>query len=100
MPTYEYACTQCGHEMEAFQLMSAPPLVDCPACETPSLKRKIGLGAGVIFKGGGFYETDFKDKKGKKDESPSKKDTSSSTESKASADKKEAAEKKPAKTEG
>jgi putative FmdB family regulatory protein len=55
--------------MEAFQRMSDDPLTVCPACDTPSLKRKIGLGAGIIFKGGGFYETDFKDRKGAKPES-------------------------------
>ena len=64
MPTYDYACESCGHDMEVFQRMSEDPLKMCPACETPSLKRKIGLGAGIIFKGGGFYETDFKDRKG------------------------------------
>jgi putative FmdB family regulatory protein len=70
MPTYEYSCQSCGHEMEAFQRMSEDPLTDCPDCEKPSLKRKIGLGAGIIFKGGGFYETDFKEKKGKKPSKP------------------------------
>ena len=64
MPTYEYVCESCGHDMEVFQRMSEDPLQQCPSCETPSLKRKIGLGAGIIFKGGGFYETDFKDRKG------------------------------------
>lgn len=67
MPTYEYSCASCGHELETFQRMSDDPLVDCPSCREPSLKRKIGLGAGIIFKGGGFYETDFKDKKGSSD---------------------------------
>lgn len=75
--------------METFQLMSADPLVDCPSCEAPSLKRKIGMGAGVIFKGSGFYETDFKDKKGKADPSPAKEDSSATTETKPSAEKKE-----------
>jgi putative FmdB family regulatory protein len=65
MPTYEYACNDCGHELEAFQRMSDDPLEVCPSCNSPALKRKIGLGAGIIFKGGGFYETDFKDRKGK-----------------------------------
>lgn len=69
MPTYEYACRNCGHELEAFQRMSDDPLSICPECEQPALKRKIGLGAGIIFKGGGFYETDFKDRKGTKPES-------------------------------
>ena len=64
MPTYEYVCQACGHELEAFQRMSDALLQDCPACAAPALKRKIGRGAGIIFKGGGFYETDFKDKKG------------------------------------
>ncbi len=58
--------------------MSDDPLEMCPSCETPSLKRKIGLGAGIIFKGGGFYETDFKDRKG----NSSSGTTSSSAESK------------------
>lgn len=67
MPTYEYACQSCGHEMEAFQRMSDDPLKTCPECDAPALKRKIGRGAGIIFKGGGFYETDFKEKKGASD---------------------------------
>lgn len=66
MPTYDYICSQCQHEFEAFQRMSEDPLKDCPACAEPALRRKIGLGAGIIFKGGGFYETDFKDRKGYK----------------------------------
>lgn len=64
MPTYDYQCQKCGHEMEAFQRMSDEPLVTCPSCNEPSLKRKIGVGAGIIFKGSGFYETDYKDRKG------------------------------------
>ena len=64
MPTYEYACSACGQEHEIFQRMSDDPIEICPACEAPAMKRKIGRGAGIIFKGGGFYETDFKDKKG------------------------------------
>lgn len=54
--------------MEAFQRMSDPLLVECPSCTQPALKRRIGTGAGFIFKGGGFYETDFKEKKGAKTE--------------------------------
>ncbi len=64
MPTYEYVCRECGHELEVFQRMSEDALTDCPACEQAQLRRKIGRGAGIIFKGGGFYETDFKDKNG------------------------------------
>lgn len=67
MPTYEYACTKCGHEMEAFQSMKDEPLTRCPACKKPALKRKVGGGAGLIFKGSGFYITDYKKKSGRPD---------------------------------
>ncbi len=92
MPTYEYFCQACGHELETFQRMSDPPLRDCPACAAPKLKRKIGRGAGIIFKGGGFYETDFKDKKGSK-EPPAEAKTESKAESKTESKTAAAAEK-------
>lgn len=60
MPTYDYTCTLCNHEMEAFHAMSAEPLKDCPACGQPGLKRRIGTGAGLLFKGSGFYTTDYR----------------------------------------
>jgi putative FmdB family regulatory protein len=60
MPTYDYECSACGHAFEHFQSMSSKPLRKCPACGRPRLKRLIGTGAGVIFKGSGFYETDYK----------------------------------------
>ena len=63
MPTYEYACTKCGHEFEQFQSMRDAPLKKCPACGKPALKRLVGGGAGLIFKGSGFYITDYKNKK-------------------------------------
>lgn len=73
MPTYEYECESCGHELEAFQSMTADHLTKCPECGKDTLKRKIGIGAGIIFKGSGFYETDYKDKNGgKKNEVPKK----------------------------
>lgn len=81
MPTYEYACLSCGHHLEAFQRMSEEPLAVCPECTAPALKRKIGLGAGIIFKGGGFYETDFKDRKGSSGESGEKTEASKGKES-------------------
>lgn len=62
MPTYEYVCSQCQHEFEAFQSMKDAPLTTCPACQRPSVKRKVGSGAGLIFKGSGFYITDYKNK--------------------------------------
>ncbi|MDI1335005.1 MAG: zinc ribbon domain-containing protein [Lacunisphaera sp.] len=67
MPTYEYVCTKCGHEMEAFQSMKDEPLTRCPACRKAALKRKVGGGAGLIFKGTGFYITDYKKKSGTPD---------------------------------
>lgn len=71
--------------------MSDDPLQMCPSCETPSLKRKIGLGAGIIFKGGGFYETDFKDRKGKPSGESASKESESKAEASAKPEKKEAA---------
>lgn len=60
MPTYAYECAACGHRFEEFQTMTAAPLRKCPSCAKPKLQRLIGAGAGVIFKGSGFYETDYK----------------------------------------
>lgn len=62
MPIYEYQCSKCGHEMEELQTISAPPLIKCPNCGNNSLKKLIGTGGGLIFKGSGFYLTDYKNK--------------------------------------
>jgi putative FmdB family regulatory protein len=59
MPIYEYQCESCGHALEALQKLSDARLVDCPACNKPSLKKQISA-AGFRLKGGGWYETDFK----------------------------------------
>lgn len=64
MPTYEYACQKCGHTLELFQSMHDAPLKKCPKCKKLGLKRLIGGGAGLIFKGSGFYITDYKKKGG------------------------------------
>lgn len=61
MPTYDYECTVCGHRFEAFQSMSDKPLTKCPECRG-KVKRLIGAGAGLIFKGSGFYITDYRSK--------------------------------------
>lgn len=61
MPIYEYKCEACGHELEALQKMSDDPLQDCPQCKQPKLKKLISA-AGFRLKGGGWYETDFKNK--------------------------------------
>jgi putative FmdB family regulatory protein len=60
MPTYDYKCDKCEHEFEAFQSITADALEKCPECGTNSLRRLIGAGAGLIFKGSGFYITDYK----------------------------------------
>lgn len=78
MPTYDYLCDNCGHEFEKFQSITASPLRKCPKCSKMKLQRLIGSGAGVIFKGSGFYETDYRSdsyNKGKDAEKPKSKDT-------------------------
>jgi putative FmdB family regulatory protein len=60
MPTYEYECAACGHRHDWFQSMKDAPLKKCPKCGKLRLKRLIGAGAGVIFKGSGFYTTDYR----------------------------------------
>ena len=62
MPTYEYECEGCQHSFEEFQSMSDKALRKCPECGKLKLRRLIGAGAGIIFKGTGFYETDYKRK--------------------------------------
>jgi putative FmdB family regulatory protein len=60
MPTYDYLCDACGHKFEKFQSMTAPHQRKCPVCGKSKLRRLMGTGAGVIFKGSGFYETDYR----------------------------------------
>lgn len=71
MPTYDYRCESCGYEFDAFQSISAEPLQQCPVCGN-MVRRLIGGGSGLIFKGSGFYITDYKKNAGgqKKKESP------------------------------
>lgn len=66
MPTYEYKCKACGHEMEQYQSMTAGPLRKCPKCGKNQLERLIGTGAALIFKGSGFYQTDYRSESYKK----------------------------------
>jgi len=61
MPTYEYECQGCGHTFEAFQRMTDKPLRKCPECGG-RVRRLIGAGAGIIFKGSGFHATDYRSK--------------------------------------
>jgi len=59
MPTYDYECSACGHGFEVFHSMTAEPLSECPECGG-RLERLIGTGAGILFKGSGFYQTDYR----------------------------------------
>jgi putative FmdB family regulatory protein len=60
MPTYEYQCKSCDHTFELFQSMKDSPKRTCPKCGKAALERLIGTGAAVIFKGSGFYQTDYR----------------------------------------
>lgn len=79
MPTYSYECGKCGHVFDVFHAMSATPKIQCETCHSARTTKLIGIGSGIIFKGSGFYETDFKDKKGKKPEKPSTSDAKSAS---------------------
>ena len=70
MPTYEYFCTSCGFEFEEFQSIASEPISVCPKCGE-HVQRKISGGTGLIFRGSGFYITDYKNKKSK-DRQPNK----------------------------
>jgi putative FmdB family regulatory protein len=102
MPTYEYYCDACDHEFEEFQYFSEDPLTKCPSCKKKKLRRLFGTGASIIFKGSGFYETDYRSesyKAGAKAESDSAKpaEDNSKTTDKPAAESKPSA--KPAKPE-
>ena len=60
MPTYEYQCKACGHTLEECHSITEPPLTRCPRCDTDNLVRVMGTGGGLIFRGTGFYLTDYK----------------------------------------
>jgi putative FmdB family regulatory protein len=76
MPTYDYICDACGHEFEAFEPITSTPQNVCPACKEVKLRRKIGPGAAILFKGSGFYQTDYRSDSYKK---AAKADTTSSS---------------------
>lgn len=81
MPTYDYECDACGHRFELFQSISADPEKKCPECKKLKLRRLIGTGAAVVFKGSGFYQTDYRSDSYKKSAAADGGSGSSSTKS-------------------
>lgn len=101
MPTYDYLCESCQHEFELYQSITAKPIRKCPSCGVRKVVRLIGSGGGLIFRGSGFYETDYRSesykkaakadsesasKKSESGGSDSKKESSSSSDTKKSSD--------------
>ncbi len=80
MPTYEYVCRACRHEFERFQPITSSPVRTCPKCGRKRVERKIGIGAAVLFKGGGFYETDYRSESYRKTEEAEKKESEKASE--------------------
>ena len=101
MPTYDYRCDNCGHTMEVFQSITASVKKKCPECGKLKLKRLLGTGAGLIFKGSGFYETDYRSdsyKKGAEGEKKSTSETKTDSKKETKAETKKADTKPAAKT--
>jgi len=98
MPTYDYECDACGHRFEKFQPITAKAIRVCPKCDEREVRRLIGTGAGVIFKGSGFYQTDYRSDSYRKDaekaKSASEDSTSADGKSKDSATKSDKAQAK------
>ena len=82
MPTYDYECNTCGHEFELFQGIKEPVRTKCPECGRRSLRRLFGPGAAIVFKGSGFYQTDYRSESYKKS---AERDKPASSESKSEA---------------
>lgn len=83
MPTYDYECNACGHEFELFQSISEPVKRKCPKCSKLKLRRLFGTGAAVVFKGSGFYETDYRSDSYKKGAEAAKKASEKSSDKSA-----------------
>ena len=108
MPTYDYVCDACGHEFELFQSITEKVKRKCPECKKPKLRRLFGTGAAIVFKGSGFYQTDYRsdsynkaaaaDKKSS-ESSSDKKSSDSKSDSKASGDRKSTSKSKSTKSD-
>ncbi|HMP78851.1 MAG TPA: zinc ribbon domain-containing protein [Pirellulaceae bacterium] len=89
MPTYDYQCDACGHTFEEFQKITDEPLTKCPQCKKKKLRRLIGTGAAIVFKGSGFYQTDYRSESYRKaaaSEQPAGNETAAGKSDKSSAD--------------
>jgi putative FmdB family regulatory protein len=95
MPTYDYLCDACGHEFEEFQSINEPLLRKCPECKKPKLRRLFGTGAAVVFKGSGFYQTDYRSESYKKGAEKDKPKTESTEKSESKGSDKKSGETKP-----
>ncbi len=95
MPTYDYECKTCDHRWEAFQSIKAPALKKCPECGKNTARRVIGPGAGILFKGSGFYITDYRSDSYKKAAAADSSTSSSGESSKSDSGKSAAKESKP-----
>ena len=93
MPTYDYECDACGHAFELFQSINDKLKKKCPECKKLKLRRLFGTGAAIVFKGSGFYETDYRSESYKKDAAADKK-SQSDAKSSGSKDKKKSSSKK------
>ena len=100
MPTYEYECQACGHTFELYQQITAKPVRICPACGKSALKRLIGAGAGLLFRGSGFYQTDYRSANYKKAAKGESKPAGTKESKDSKAGKSEGAQKGGAKTGG
>lgn len=86
MPTYEYRCTACEHLWEEFESITSKPMQKCPSCNKKKAERLISAGGGIIFKGTGFYETDYRSESYKKGAKADKDSSSSSPAKKSDSD--------------
>ena len=86
MPTYDYECDACGHKFEQFQSIKDEPLTKCPECKKKKLRRLFGTGAAIVFKGSGFYQTDYRSEGYKKSAAADKPSGESSGASKSKSD--------------
>jgi putative FmdB family regulatory protein len=102
MPTYDYSCDACHHEFEVFEPITAEPQKKCPKCKKNKLRRLFGAGGGLIFKGSGFYQTDYRPesyKKAAEADKPKSESSDSSKDSSASKSETKSSPKAESKTE-